>query len=194
MTGLPEYVRTFTAVLLDGEIRRAIARESAVLLDGAGRVSVVREENLHVTLKFLGDVHRDDLPAVHDHLADAAARLTEGEVTVAGVGAFPGLGRPRVLWAGVSDPGGILTPVHDRLNQTLARLGVRREKKRYVPHVTIARVRGPFDADLVRERVERAGELWFGSQRVGSVALLMSEIRRGDPPRYTVMGRYGPGG
>jgi 2'-5' RNA ligase len=194
MSGLPEYVRVFTAVELDPEIRDALAGEAADLLRDAGRVTRVARENLHVTLKFVGDVHRDDLPALGEAVAAGAQRLRPGEVEVRGVGAFPGLARPRVIWAGVSDPSGILSPVHAFLNEALASFGAKRDRKRYVPHVTLARVRGPFDADLLTDRLDRSVELWFGSEDVTAVTLFMSELERGRPPRYTVLGRYGPGG
>ena len=117
-------------------------------------------------------------------------------LAVVGVGAFPDLRRARVIWAGVSDPSGILKPVHARLNETLAVFGAKREKKKYQPHVTLARVRGgPFDADLLEERrgcaESGAGDIWMGTQSVDAVAIVMSEIKRGKPPRYTVMGHYG---
>ena len=193
MTGLPEYLRLFTAVLLDPPLRRAIWEEADALLDDTGQVGRVTEENLHVTLKFIGDVHRDDLPALDETLGEAGGRLEEGEIEVEGVGAFPDLRRPRVLWAGVSDPSGILTPVHARLNETLAAFGAKREKKRYVPHITIGRVRGRFDAGRFADRVEEAGDIWIGAQGVDAFALVMSEITGGRPPRYTVLGHYGPG-
>jgi 2'-5' RNA ligase len=197
MTGLAEVLRLFTAVLLDPPLRRAIHEEAEVLLedtgqDGKGTIGRVREENLHVTLKFIGDVHRDDLPALDGALADAGRLLVPGEVEVGEIGAFPDLSRPRVIWAGVSDPSGILRPVHARLNETCARFGAKREKKKYVPHVTLARVRGRFDADLLAERREEAGEIWMGTQAVDAIALVMSELERGQPPRYTVLGHYGP--
>jgi 2'-5' RNA ligase len=194
MSGLPEYLRVFTAVELDAEIREALHEEAANLLRDAGRVTRVDRENLHVTLKFVGDVHRDDLPALGEAVEAGAERLRPGDLDIRDVGAFPGLARPRVIWAGVSDPSGILSPVHAFLNEALASFGAKREKKRYVPHVTLARVRGPFDADLLAERRDRSEELWFGSQGVTAVTLFMSELERGRPPRYTVLGRYGPGG
>ncbi len=194
MTGLPEYVRLFTAVEIDPASRRVLRREAQRLLAGAGRMTLVAEENLHVTLKFLGDVHRGDLAALDEVLAEAGTRLAPGTVEIRGIGAFPDLARPRVIWAGVGDPEGILSRVHARLNETLARFGVKRERKRYVPHVTLARVRGPVDAGLLRDRAAGAAEEWYGEQDVERYTLYMSELVRGGPPRYTVMGRYGPGG
>ena len=194
MAGLPEYVRVFTAIPLDAGVRRALREEATVLLDGTGNLSVVPEENFHVTLKFLGDVPREDLPSVHAAVEDAATLLVPGEVEVEGIGAFPDLARARVVWAGVSDPRGILSPVHARLNESFARLGAKREKKRYHPHVTLARVRGRFDGRRLAQRIEEAGELWFGAQEVRTVALFLSELGRGGPARYTLLGHYGHGG
>jgi 2'-5' RNA ligase len=191
LTGLPEYVRLFTAVTLDPPLQAAIHEEAAALLDGAGRVGTVPVENLHVTLKFIGDVHREDLPALDRVLAESAPAVVSGEIEVEGFGAFPNLRRPRVLWVGVSDPQGILQPVHGRLNEALAPFGAKREKKRFVPHVTIGRVRGSFDGDLVRDRVDSTGEIWMGEQAVDAFVLMMSEMGHGRPPVYSVLGRYG---
>jgi len=206
MTGLAEYLRLFTAVLLDPPVRRAIREEADSLLEGTGRVGRVAEENLHVTLKFIGDVHRDDLAALDRVLAEAAPLLPAGEIDIASIGAFPDLRRPRVIWAGVSDPSGILTPVHTKLNETLFPFGAKREKKRYVPHVTVGRVRGPFNADRLVENRRETGEIWMGTQAVDAFALVLSELGRGGcedrsrggggPPKYTVLGHYesGPAG
>ena len=190
MAGLPEHVRVFTAIELNGELRQVVATDGERLLKGLGRASRVPEANLHVTLKFVGEVHRDDIPALVEAVEECSGGLVEGEIEVDGVGAFPSLARPRVIWAGVSDPSGILTPVHQRLDAALARFGAKREPKKYVPHVTVARVRGPFDGPELAERVRREEELWFGTERVRSVALLMSELDRGGPPRYTALGHY----
>jgi len=213
MAGFTEYVRLFTAIELDAGLRREIEIETSRLLVGLGRIGRVPEENLHVTLKFIGEVHRDDLAALDEVVADGAARLTPGEIEVCGIGAFPDLRRPRVLWTGVSDPSGILTPVHDRLNQTLKRFGAKREQKRYVPHVTIGRVRDRLDTEefarrldalevvcanrilgavdvAIRTYEEPCEEFWFGAQDVSAVTLFMSEPGRRGPPVYTVLGRY----
>jgi RNA 2',3'-cyclic 3'-phosphodiesterase len=190
LAGFPEYLRIFTAVEISAAGRREIATEARVLLEGLGRIGLVSEENLHVTLKFVGDVHRDDLPALTRAVADAAKLLSPGEIELEGIGAFPRLDRPRVIWAGVSDPSGILDPVHARLNDVMKPFGARREVKKYVPHVTLGRVRSPIDGRRLTRTVEEAGEIWFSSERVEGITLFMSELTRGGPPRYTVLGRY----
>ena len=194
MPGLPEYVRVFTAIELSETMRAKLHQETRPLIRGIGRVTSPPPENIHVTLKFVGDVHRDDIPGLSEAVADGAGLLVPGEVTVEGIGAFPDLRRPRVIWAGVSDPADILTPVHERLNRNLAEFGAKRERKRYVPHVTLARVRGPVDPDLLTARIGEGGEWRFGALEVRAVTLFMSEMGRGGPPRYTALGHYHPRG
>lgn len=190
MAGFPEYLRVFTAVPIGADARAEIHRAARALLAGLGRMSVVAEQNLHVTLKFVGDVHRDDLPALVETVRAGTEGLPAGDIEIAGIRAFPNLQRPRVVWAGVSDPSGILEPVHARLNEALAKFGAKREKKRYVPHVTLARIRGPVDARELSQRCESGGEFWFSVEPVDSITLFMSELSRGGPPQYTVLGRY----
>jgi 2'-5' RNA ligase len=187
-------MRVFTAVEISAEARADLHREARALLDGIGSVGIVAEENLHVTLKFVGDLRRDDLADLVATLAECTSGLPAGEVEIAGIGAFPGLARPRVLFAGVSDPSGILEPLHARLNRALARFGAKSEQKRYTPHVTLARVRGPVDTRELARRVESGGEFWFSVEPLDAITLFMSELSRGGPPQYTVLGRYDLGG
>ena len=190
MAGFPEYMRVFTAVEISAEARKALYLASRELSHGLGKVGIVGEENLHVTLKFVGDLHRDDLAALGETVGECVTGLGGGEIEMVGIGAFPNLTRPRVLWAGVSDPSGILEAVHARLNEALAKFGAKREKKKYVPHVTLGRVRGPFDARGLSQRIEDGGDFWFSTEPADAVTLFMSELSRGAPPQYTVLGRY----
>jgi 2'-5' RNA ligase len=194
MAGLPEYIRVFTAIEIDEGLRSRLRVAADRLFRGLGRTSLPPAGNLHVTMKFVGDLHRDDLPGLSEAVGDAASLLSPGRIEVVGIGAFPRLARPRVVWAGVSDPAGILDPVFRRLDENLAEFGAKRERKRFLPHVTLARVRGPFDAEALGERIEDGGDWRFGGQSVTAVALVMSELAGGGPPRYTILGHYPPGG
>ena len=194
MVGFPEYLRVFTALEISPDARAEIHRQARSVFAGIGRISIVSEDNLHVTLKFVGDLHRDDLAALTAAVEECVDGLPAGEVEIAGIGAFPDLARPRVVWAGVSDPSGILEPVHGRLNRALASLGVKRENKKFVPHVTLGRIRGPVDARELSRRIESGGDFWFSVEPADAITLFMSELSRGGPPQYTVLGRYALGG
>ena len=100
-----ERTRSFVAILLNDEVRAAVAAEIARLRPLAPRVGWVVAPNLHVTLKFLGELPPDALEQVKDGLTEAVAGEAPFSLRFDGLGAFPGTARPRVLWVGVAEGG-----------------------------------------------------------------------------------------
>jgi RNA 2',3'-cyclic 3'-phosphodiesterase len=142
----------------------------------------VAPENLHVTLKFLGAVDEARLPDVTAAL-DVAASAPAFDVEVRGLGAFPTVSRPRVLWAGA--PGSpTFTRLADEVDRALTGLGFPPEGRGFTPHVTLGRVREPRRNPPLAEALEAAAERPFGMLRVVSVSLMRSDLSpRG--ARYT---------
>ncbi len=95
--------RTFVAIALPADVRKALS-ELRVQMgpQEADSVRWTRAEGIHLTLRFLGDIDVDLIPAISERLSDAAAKSGPFALGVAGVGAFPSLRRPRVFWAGLS--------------------------------------------------------------------------------------------
>jgi len=144
-------MRLFTAVELPAPTRANVALFEERLLTGVPHLSRVPPENLHVTVHFLGSVPEEQVPSIVDALDDALAGVTgdttPGAVTVRGVGAFPNVQRPRVVWVGIDDPDGVLTRLHAAVTAALGPLalnplGYPAEARPYHPHVSIARMRG----------------------------------------------------
>ena len=102
-----------------------------------------REENIHLTIKFLGQI---SVSRVGD-LSSAAARTAAGcspfSISVEETGVFPNHGKPRVLWIGVKDESGKLAELHTRFEKECAREGLPVEARSFSPHLTIARLRKP---------------------------------------------------
>jgi 2'-5' RNA ligase len=102
-----------------------------------------REENIHLTIKFLGQI---SVSRVGD-LSSAAARTAAGcspfSISVEETGVFPNYGKPRVLWIGVKDESGKLAELHTRFEKECAREGLPVEARSFSPHLTIARLRKP---------------------------------------------------
>ncbi len=190
--------RAFVAVLL-GEPERAAV---AAAIDGwrplGGAVAWVPAANLHLTLQFLGEQPEEQLAAAEAALAGAAADGTPFEAALHGVGAFPGLERPRILWVGVAQGALELRGLQARVADALAREGFPREERAWHPHLTIGRVHderrwrresGP----ALRQAIAQAAGTRFGTLRVGEVALMRSELSpRG--ARYTVRRMVALGG
>ncbi|MGZ8414440.1 MAG: RNA 2',3'-cyclic phosphodiesterase [Gemmatirosa sp.] len=172
--------RLFVAVNLPAEVRAAVHAAIAPLADAEPRaVAWVREPNLHVTLRFLGE---RPVGLVHDlaaRLVDVAGALPTFDLGLGGLGAFPSLRRPRVLWIAL-ESNVVLAELYQKVDDACASLGVKREARAFHPHVTVGRVRD--GALITAERLEDAvaalsPDRW--SFPVNTVDLMSSELGRG---------------
>jgi RNA 2',3'-cyclic 3'-phosphodiesterase len=185
-------VRSFVAVLLPEAVRARVAEAAAELRERAESVAWVREENLHVTLRFLGSVDETTLGRVREALAEAAARLAPFRLALGGFGAFPSARAPRVLWVRLTAGAEPLVELHARLEVALARRGVPPEGREFHPHVTIGRVREPRDVAEVGELLGGTGAP-LGESRVEAVHLMRSDLHP-EGARYGVLAREALGG
>ncbi len=143
-------VRTFVAVEINSDVRDRAAALIERLRAAAADVKWVDPHNLHLTLKFLGDVPSNEIPRVCEAVRRGAAKVEPLRLEVRGAGAFPNAGRPRTLWLGVGDGEAEMIELHKQIEDALAKLGYRKEHRRFHPHLTIGRVRrsGPNVSDL----------------------------------------------
>ncbi len=144
MSAAEPLVRAFFAVELPEAVRVEAARVAAALRDEVGEgVRLTPAENLHLTLKFLGDLPQHALPKL---LARAAARLAPErpfEVTLAGLGAFPNARAARVLWVGAAQGAAPLAKLARKLEAAGKGVGAQRERRPFHAHLTLARLREP---------------------------------------------------
>ncbi len=181
-------IRVFIGAELAERVRRELGREVAALKVRAPRVRWVRPENLHLTLKFIGELPPADLPALLDAVTDAAAQMPPFVLETAGLGLFPDARRPRVAWAGCEEGADLAGELAGRIDQAAAELGYPLERRRYQPHITLGRIKLPADAgDLPAALAGRSDE-YYGSTEVAEVCVFMSELRS-EGARYTVMHR-----
>jgi len=172
-------VRLFVATLLHEDLRDAVAAIQRSIIrawPGAHRaVKWVEPENFHFTLKFLGEVPEEALPAVGRAIRSA----TLGgpfEVTVEGVGVFPSLRTPRVLWIGVGEGGDRLRVLAHHVEEALVRGGFPRERKPFEPHLTLGRVREGHNVRGLGPALAGVRDVRIGRQRVESVVVMESRL------------------
>jgi len=142
-------LRTFIALELPQEVRDVLGRVQAELQSAARarRLPVgqalkwVAPEGIHLTLKFLGAVDAELVGALEEAIAAAAAGQTAPRLHLTHVGAFPNVGRPRVLWVGLAGDVSPLDELQRRVDANLERLGFAPEQRDFSPHLTLARVR-----------------------------------------------------
>ena len=141
-------MRAFVAIFPPPEIQKETLA-SARTLPSEDRVRWTRPDNVHLTLKFLGDIREEDLGDLRAALGEVCEMHTLFDVELAGLGAFPSARRAKVLWAGVGAGSDRLRSLATDIDAALAPLGFEGEKRSYVPHLTLGRVRGrPVSLDL----------------------------------------------
>jgi 2'-5' RNA ligase len=134
-------MRTFVAVFPPQRVREALFR-TARDLPASNAFRLIGQEKLHLTLKFLGNVAEEDLSRVKQALRQLRGRHEPFEVETSGFGAFPSERKARILWAGVGEGSGPLRAVAQSVDDLLEPAGFGRERRPYVPHLTLGRARG----------------------------------------------------
>jgi 2'-5' RNA ligase len=133
-------IRSFIAIDLSAPVRTALQRLRDQFAQLRCEVRWVRVEGVHVTLKFLGWVEPARLEQVHTTLAAAVADQPALQVRARGLGAFPNLRRPRVLWVGLEGKG--LAELATCVEEAMSRLDFEPERRGFTPHITLGRVNG----------------------------------------------------
>jgi 2'-5' RNA ligase len=153
----PESIRTFICIEIPESIKERITTLQTELRRLAAQVSWVRPANIHLTLKFLGDVSADKTPQIIEAVRRASGSCSPFQVEVSGTGCFPSRRRPSVLWVGLKAVPEPLSRLQKALEDELARQGFPRETKAFKPHLTIGRLRSPRDAEQLADALIERG-------------------------------------
>jgi 2'-5' RNA ligase len=183
-----EKIRSFIAIELPAEITAALEEVSGELKKALGTdrgLSWVKPGNIHLTLKFLGDVDASSVEDISDQLAEAAVGIPPFELALTTIGAFPGTRNPRVLWVGIDVPD-VLRDLKENIEDALDELGFEREDRPFRPHLTLCRVKSaPAGRKLGRAADNHPG-IPPARFRVESIALVRSQLNPGGA-KYTVL-------
>lgn len=162
-------------------------RNTLSALEEMGRaVKPVSADNLHVTLKFFGDVPREQTAVIGRTLQEVTAPVEAFDVTLKGLGAFPHPGRPSVIWAGI-DAAEPLVRLAANLEVRFASQGFIRERRPFHPHLTLARIKAR-PPESLKTLLQQYETKEFGTAPIDHLDLYESELRR-EGPVYTVLAR-----
>ncbi len=173
-------LRAFLAAEIPCNLQDSIQTATAGLrqLLGGDLVRWVPVRNVHLTLKFLGDVSPSSLDLIEHMLQIEAGRYQPFEARVEGFGCYPNPRRPRILWVGLLAPPSLASLQRD-LDAASARLGYPSEDRDFSPHLTIGRVRQSASASeiqKIRNEVERVQVGNLGTTRVEAIHLFKSDL------------------
>lgn len=184
-----ETIRAFIAIEIPPEVIKKIAELQdhfkVLNLDAAW----VKPANIHLTLKFLGEVDPKLLSQVKETILNSLSSTAKFSISLGAIGVFPNIKQPRILWVGVEDNHKQLEPLKTTIDKGLEPLGFEIDRKRFSPHLTLGRIKSPKGKDRLRKQVQSSQRLDAGAIEVSSVKLMQSQLT----PRgsiYTVLQKF----
>ena len=181
---MEERTRAFIAIELPHHIRTAILNVQNRLKPGLKGIRWVYPGNIHLTLRFLGDITNSEITAVKAVLSETAREFSPFLLSAKSIGTFPGLNRPRVMWIGL---GGEIIPLKDLvlgLENNLEAIGIERDARSFSGHLTIGRVKGKIDPVRILESIKELRDFESEMFSVHQINLYKSDLKP-EGPIYT---------
>ena len=180
-------MRLFAAIDVPSEVSERICSIFGRLESGGAKLRFTARENIHITLKFLGEVDEERIPDVVKGMRKVANQHEKFTVSVEGVGYFGNSSYPRVIWVGISEGRDKVVEIMKSLERELG--WARREGKPPSPHITIARVKQSGDVHRLLREVEGMERVKFGEFHVNNI-LLKSSVLGMEGPVYRNIERF----
>ncbi len=168
-------IRSFVAIPINQEVRANLDELIADLKKFREPVKWVRPDNLHITLRFLGNQEPDRLEELADRLQEKVA-AEAFQIEMEGLGAFPNLSRPRVIWAGVGIGQDKMLSLHGQVEEALEVWGCEPESRKFTSHLTLGRVKGPIREKKFTEFMANRSNCGLGETQVDRVLIMQSNL------------------
>ena len=183
-------IRSFLAFELPPEIREQIEEISRELRQSRLPARWVRVENIHLTIVFLGSIEANVVEDLKETVGSVVRGFTGVAVKLSGVGVFPNVRKPRVLWIGLDGDREGLSRLRDELQQALTVFGLREEKRPFQAHLTLGRFKDRLDDDEELKRVlERYHDIASELHSLHELVLFKSDLKPSGPV-YTKMASW----
>ena len=185
--------RTFLAVPLSEQVVDRLADAQQSLSAAGARVRWVARENLHLTLKFLGNVEEADMAEVCRLAGEVAAAVEPFDFAVTALEAVPPRGALRMIWAGVAEPTGALAKLNRAAEDAYERMGFEKETRPYRPHLTLGRAKAGRNIAELRAAADRFAETDFGTTPAEELIVFESSLTP-TGPIYSPLAKAAIGG
>ena len=182
-------MRTFIAITLTQEAKEFLAEVQSELKKSAADIKWVETKNIHLTLKFLGEIDQTQLQEIIRIIAEITQETNQFQVQLSSLGAFPSLRSPKVIWAGIEQGEKETKEIFLALENKLKQIGFEKEKRGFSSHITLGRVRTEKNLPKLIKALEFAGTS-LGKNRhnfsVKNITLFLSRLSP-QGPDYTVL-------
>lgn len=173
---MSETVRVFIAIEITKKTQDELANLAGLYKDPHDKVTWVAPNNIHLTLKFLGNVPEKDIDRIKDVLSDLSKRYSRFEAEVKGLGVFPSEKSPRVVWAGVDKGRENIKSICGDLEEKLAQIGFPKEERGFTPHFTLGRVKYIKDTKKFAEKISTHKSDFIDKIDIKDISLIKSKL------------------
>lgn len=170
-------IRSFLAVDLPMALRESMVRATMGIRTPAADVKWVRPEGIHLTLKFFGNIEEGQVEPIVNAVSGVITGQKPLSLKAEGIGAFPDLRRPRVIWIGMTGDIERLMIIQKNIEQVLSVLGFPAEDRPFTPHLTLGRVRSYKRASDLAHKIEGLKDINFAPFTVNELILYKSALR-----------------
>lgn len=167
-------IRAFLAIDLDDDLKPKINKIIRQFKQINTKIKYVELENLHLTLKFFGDIDTNGLNLLENAISNVLNEFKPFKINIAGCGAFPNNNHIKVIWVGIEDDT-ILKDLHDRLDKEFARIGFDKDKK-FSTHLTVGRMKSAKNKNQVKSIIEEFENVEIGEMEVSQISLKKSTL------------------
>jgi len=170
-------MRAFIAIELSEEIREALAQIQSHLKYSGADVKWVEKQNIHLTLKFLGEIDEKKCEKIKSALDKIAGSMHPFELTIKEIGAFPKIDYPRVIWVGLDKGVAESLVLAEKVDEEMSKLGFEKESRPFTAHLTIGRVRSPQNKEALKSKLTTYNlPLTAKAQLISSIILFQSKL------------------
>jgi 2'-5' RNA ligase len=182
---MSDTIRSFLAFDIEEEvIIRRLSEVQGMLTNTSADLKLVKPQNIHLTVRFLGNISQPMVDVIHEEMKQVS--FVPFDVELIGLGVFPRLSYPRVVWAGIKKGSDELENIFGQLEPRLRGLGCKPDSKGFSPHLTIARVRSGRNKAQLAKLVRELEDYDFGAVKARCLRLKKSVLTpRG--PIYTTL-------
>ncbi|HII85608.1 TPA: RNA 2',3'-cyclic phosphodiesterase [Candidatus Bathyarchaeota archaeon] len=182
---MSESIRSFLAFDIESDqVKEELARVQMLLVQTGADLKLVETENIHITIRFLGNITPNMIDRIYDKMK--TVQFNPFNIQIKGIGAFPNINYPRVVWAGIAEGANQLRDVFSQLEAKLSQLGLPPDPKGFTAHLTIARVKSGRNKMQLAEFLADKANYEFGSIKGDCLRLKQSDLTPKGPVYSTL--------
>lgn len=172
-------------IAIDVDTAQSVIDFKNEIMETDADVKLVEPQNIHITLKFLGDVEENLIDEIEQVMKDSVRGIETFTLKFIGTGVFPNKNYIKVIWIGIQDAS-IPKTIAENIDERLSELGFKKEKRGFSPHLTVGRVKTAKNKQFLLKVIERYEDVEFSSRKVNSIVLKRSDLTP-KGPIYTTL-------